>query len=289
MALARGDAFVCGNERQRDYWLGVLESLGRLDLSAFRLDPTLRGLIDVVPFGLPAEPPVAAGRRLKGALPGIAPDDRVLLWSGGVVNWTDPATIIRAVALTAAKRPDVKLVFLGFEEPPRVRAAKAAAALSDSMGLTGRTVFFLPWIPYEERERYLLDADLGVAAYLDVLEARLAFRARLLDYFWAGLPTITTRGDTLGDLVAERGLGRALPPDDVDGWCAAIEQLLADGDERAAIASRLSAVREEFAWPRVVAPLERLLRADEPIAPAGRVRSDDVRDAWLRVRLRAGR
>jgi glycosyltransferase involved in cell wall biosynthesis len=82
------------------------------------------------------------------------------------------------------------------------------------------------WVSYEDRQRYLLEADIGVSAHYDSVETRYAFRTRLLDYFWAGLPTISTRGDVLGDLVAERRLGRATAAEDVDGWAAAIEELL---------------------------------------------------------------
>ena len=50
-ALASGDAFVCASERQRDLWLGALLALGRIDPDAYAADPSLRSLIDVVPFG----------------------------------------------------------------------------------------------------------------------------------------------------------------------------------------------------------------------------------------------
>ncbi|MDQ5821624.1 MAG: glycosyl transferase family 1, partial [Actinomycetota bacterium] len=90
LALATGDAFVCASERQRDFWLGMLASLGRIDLDAYRRDPSMRALIDVVPFGLPDEPPVPADPALKGVIPGIAESDLVLLWGGGVWNWFDP-------------------------------------------------------------------------------------------------------------------------------------------------------------------------------------------------------
>jgi hypothetical protein len=45
--------FICASERQRDYWLGMLGGRDRLTQAQYTLDPTLRLLIDVVPFGLP--------------------------------------------------------------------------------------------------------------------------------------------------------------------------------------------------------------------------------------------
>ncbi|MDQ7029881.1 MAG: hypothetical protein Q9O62_08955 [Ardenticatenia bacterium] len=52
-----GDFFICASERQRDWWLGLLEASGRINPYTFGEDPSLRRLIDVVPFGLPEGPP----------------------------------------------------------------------------------------------------------------------------------------------------------------------------------------------------------------------------------------
>ncbi len=34
---------------------------------------------------------------IKGVVPGIGPDDKVILWGGGIYNWFDPLTLLRAV------------------------------------------------------------------------------------------------------------------------------------------------------------------------------------------------
>ena len=53
VVLQTGSSFVCASETQRDYWLGRLEAAGRLTLEAYSADPSLRALIEVVPFGVP--------------------------------------------------------------------------------------------------------------------------------------------------------------------------------------------------------------------------------------------
>ncbi|MEP6977197.1 MAG: glycosyltransferase [Thermoleophilia bacterium] len=288
LALASGDAFVCTSERQRDYWLGVLAKLGRLDIDAFGRDPTFRDLIDVVHFGLPVERPVAGERVLKGVVPGIDDGDFILLWAGGILNWTDPLTVIRAVLEVARSRPAVKLVFLGVDpaDPDLPVAAREAVELSSSLGVLGRTVFFHSWVPYEQRSGFLLESDVGVAAYLDLVETRLAYRARLLDYFWAGLPTVTTGGDTLGELVSERQLGRAVGFRDVAGWTDAIRELIDDEEARRRAKENLEAIRSELAWPRVVEPLVRLLRAPTlPISRPRPARLHSAVDRFERLRL----
>jgi glycosyltransferase involved in cell wall biosynthesis len=264
IALATGDGFVCASERQRDLWLGSLAALERVELDGYREDESLRDLVDVVPFGVDEEPPRAERGALKGVVDGIRPSDRVLLWGGGVWNWLDPLTPIRAVARLAERRDDVKLYFLGLARPnPNVAhtaMAQRAVELAEELGVRDRAVFFnFGWVPYVERAAYLLDADIGVSAHLDTVEARFAFRTRVVDYLWAGLPVVATRGDALAELVAERGLGRAVGHDDVDGWVDAIEELVDDEGAREAALEHLAQVREELAWPRVVEPLARLL------------------------------
>ncbi|MBA2385066.1 MAG: glycosyltransferase family 4 protein, partial [Actinobacteria bacterium] len=221
VALATGDAFVCASEQQRDFWLGALTSAGRLDHELYERDPSLRTLIDVVPFGLDPEPP-EAGPALRGVVPGIGADDRILLWPGGIWNWFDPLTVIQAVHQLSLRRDDVRLYFLGVKHPnpevPDMSMAADAVALADELGLRDRVVFFnFGWVPYAERGRYLLDANLAVSAHFDDVETRFAFRTRLLDCLWAGLPLVTTRGDTLGDLIVDAGGGRAVGFGDVAG------------------------------------------------------------------------
>ena len=72
--------------------------------------------------------------------------------------------------------------------------AAEAVALAEELGLRDRVVFFnFGWVPYAERGRYLLEADVAVSAHFDDIETRFAFRTRFLDCLWAGLPVVTTR------------------------------------------------------------------------------------------------
>jgi len=263
--LRYGDAFICASEKQRDLWLGALLALGRVDHDAYRHDPTLRSLVDVVPFGIEPEPP-SAGSAFRGVVPGIDERSVVLLWPGGIWNWFDPLTVIQAVAAVRKTHPELWLVFLGIRHPnpgvPEMEMTHRALALAGELGLRDAGVYFnTDWVPYERRGAYLLDADIGVSAHFDTLETRFAFRTRLLDCFWAGLPVVTTGGDSLADLVRERGLGKIVPAGDADGWIAALTDLLEDPSATTEAREELRHVREELAWPRVAETLIRLLEA----------------------------
>jgi glycosyltransferase involved in cell wall biosynthesis len=263
IALLTGNAFVCASERQRDLWIGMLGALGRVDPESAADDPSLRDLIEVVPYGLESEPPVATKSVLKGVVPGIHESDKVLLWGGGVWNWLDPLTPIRAVHALSKKRDDVKLFFLGVAHPnPGVRQLAMTARavdLANELAVYDRFVFFnFGWVPYADRANYLLESDLGISAHLDTLEARFSFRTRLLDYFWASLPTVASEGDVLSELVGKSNLGRTVAIGSVEDWTRVIEELLDNQGEYADIQRNIEHAREAFVWPRVTEPLARL-------------------------------
>ena len=270
-ALLGGDAFICASERQRDLWLGALAALHRLDHNEHLRDPTFRHLIDVVPFGVESDQPRVGEPALRNVLPGVDDRSRIIVWGGGIWNWLDPLTVIRSVHELSRTRDNVRLVFMGLERPnvgsAETTMGERAVDLSRELGLYGRSVFFNPtWVAYEERGSWLAEADIGVSAHFDTLEARFAFRTRLLDYLWAGLPIATTSGDVFSELIERERLGVAIPPQDVEGWVAALSTLLDDDRARSAMRDRIATVRERFEWSRVVEPLVRLLAE-----PGGRV------------------
>jgi glycosyltransferase involved in cell wall biosynthesis len=79
----------------------------------------------------------------------------------------------------------------------------------------------------------------------------------MLDYLWAGLPIVCTRGDVFADLVASRGLGVSVPPGDAAALAAAIETMLTDRARHAEAVQRLKRLSDEMRWSRVAAPLQR--------------------------------
>jgi glycosyltransferase involved in cell wall biosynthesis len=269
---AAADLIVCASERQRDLWIGGLALAGLIDVEAYRRDPALRSLVTVVPFGLPREPPPAGGGRLREVFPHIAADDRVLVWGGGLWSWLDPVTPMRAVGLLehagGVDGRSVHLVLMGAGRPGLEATGQGPAverALEEArrLGLAGRLVHVnTGWVAYEERGPWLSDADVGVSAHHDHLEARYANRTRILDYLWAGLPVATTAGDALADLVEREGLGRTVAPGDAEGFAAACVQLL--GEAGAAARSRIAAVAPTLAWDAVAAPLVQWCATPQP-------------------------
>ena len=258
--ITRADFLLCASEKQRDFWLGQMASLGRLNPMTYDRDTSLRSLIDVVPFGVQESHPVQEKHGIRGVIPGVGMTDKVVLWGGGIYNWFDPLTLIKAIAKIAESHNDIKLVFMGTQHPnphvPEMKMSFEARELSKSLHLDNRNVFFNEgWVPYKERANFLLDADLGVSTHLDHLETAFSFRTRILDYLWAGLPIVATSGDTFESIIDSNGLGKTVPPGDVESLANALEELLYSEKELNDVKRRVTEYSQQLKWSIALKPL----------------------------------
>ena len=272
--IMRGDFFMCASEKQRDFWLGQMAALGRINPAVYDQDETLGSLISVVPFGVGDTPPVATRPMVKGVIPGIGKDDKVVLWGGGIYNWFDPLTLIRAIAEARTRVPEIRLLFMGVKHPnpavPEMRMAVAARDLAEELGVLGREVIFNEqWVRYDERQNFLLESDIGVSTHLDHVETAFSFRTRMLDYMWASLPIVCTDGDSLAQLVRERGMGTVVPPDDVHALADALVELLTDEDRAREARAAVATVAPEYVWSLALDPLIQFCRRPQRAADLG--------------------
>jgi glycosyltransferase involved in cell wall biosynthesis len=259
-----GDLYLCASERQRYWWLGQLEATGRLHPATFSQDRSLHNLVEVVPYGLRTDTPHHTADVVRGVWPGIDPDDKLVLWGGGLWPWLDPVSAIRAIDHVWQTRQDVKLLFPGTQHPnPAMQGMPtqndAAFACADELGLRDRAVFFGDWIPYAHWPSLLLECDVALTLHFDTVETQLAFRSRLFDYIWAGLPTVATRGDATSDLVNAYDIGQVVDYEDDAQVAAAILNLLDEEDD--CRRTRFDAARAALTWQEAAAPLLAFCRA----------------------------
>jgi GT2 family glycosyltransferase len=253
-----GDFYICGNERQRDYWMGVLTANGRANPRNFLNDPTLYKLIDIVGIGFPSREPHSKPL-LHGFHPQLPPEARIVLWGGGIWNWLDPLTLIQAWPEVLAGHPDARLVFLGTRHPnplvPRHEMAEKAERLATEIGEKDRSILFFEWLSYEDREALLCESDVGVTLHPIHVETRYSLRTRVLDYLWARLPVLITDGDVTSEWVREYGIGAVVPPFDARAVARALGDLL--DKPKAAWAPAFEPLRASLEWSQVVQPLLR--------------------------------
>jgi glycosyltransferase involved in cell wall biosynthesis len=270
-ALRTGHNFICASESQRDLWLGAMLALRLIGPELYDRDPSLRETIDLVPFGAPREPPAPSlGGGPRETIAGLDDDSELVLWNGGIWRWLDAPTAIRAVAELTQRRPRLRLVFMGGapDHPAAAQSTREARALAEQLGLLGSVVHFHDsWVPYAQRGTWLTQADCAISAHAEHLETRFAYRTRLLDCFWAGVPVVCTSGDDLADYVAREHLGAVAPPRDVHALASALEQVLESG--RDSYSARLATAAEQQSWERMAAPLARWTAAPRPPSRPG--------------------
>ncbi len=254
------DFSVCANNRQRDYYLGRYCALGRLVPQIYNQDNSFKKLIDIIPFGLPDIEASHDTNVLRGVVPGFFANDTILVWGGGIWDWFDPLTIIKAVGALSHDYPDLKLFFMGKNSPnPQVEImsmSDKALDLAKSLDVYQKNVFFSDtWIPYAKRGCYLLEADVAVSSHFDLIETRFSFRTRILDYLWANLPILTSAGDDLADLIDSHRAGRALKVESVEDWIDALKRLIIDKDLKDQYAKNSASLKTQFYWSAVSSPL----------------------------------
>lgn len=261
--LRRGDLFLYANERQRYYYLGVLNAIGRINPLTYK-----SGLLRKLPFGVSGERPPKKGGVMRGTL--FDKKDKIILWFSGIYPWFDAATLVRAMPAVLKSVPDAKLAIMGGVHP-RSHAPDSEFVLTRDLalesGLVDKSIYFLDWRPYSERGKWYADADIAVTTHKETLEMELSHRTRVVDFLWAGLPVIVSDGDEVGAMVSDKGCGMSVPVGDDVALAAAIIKLLTDDKLRAGMAASAARLaRTELSWKLLTRELSEYCR-DPRLAP----------------------
>ena len=263
LQLSRGDFFLCSSDEQRQFYLGFLAALGRVNPYSVRHDSDLNGLIDVVPFGVPDQLP-----EHRPYLPERSPGEKRLLF-GGLYDWYDPWPVLEALeahrdagwTLLLIRNPNPGTpqgLFTEVEAWCRKRGLWADEGSGNEQ--QSSRVEVLDWVPGERRYDLLRDVDLVVATHRLSLETRLSLRTRFLDALAADCPVVITEGGAMSRLLREFDAGWVVPEGDAEAVGRAFEDILAAGPN---VESRRRAGREllmSFSWNRVLEPLIRFCR-----------------------------
>ena len=267
--LLLGDFFICSSERQRFFWLGQLAALGRINPQNYDKNKNLDGLIAEVPFGISEVSPSHNKQVLREVIPGISQDDFILIWAGGLYDWFDPMTLIEAVGIASKENPKVKLFFMGTQHPnpnvPEMPIVAASKAYAKQLGLLDNHVFFNEsWVPFNERANYLLESDVGVTTHFQHLETTFSFRTRVLDYLWASLPILTTKGDSFAELVEQNNLGKVVEEQNALQLSQAIIEMVSNPQQMQIQKNNIRLISPSFHWRNVLQPLVQYCMTSEP-------------------------
>ena len=262
-ALKLGDFFICDNERQRDMLLGSLYTLKQHDFRLFsdQGDVSLNGLVQVVPW---RSNKLAITPNCKQIpLMGICENDFVLLWGGGIWEWFDPLTIVKAVKRIIANGfSNLKVIMCSkYVEREESKEKKYMEVYNycKKNKLLNSVVKFSGWLSYKDYEKLLSVSNVGITAAYDGLENHFAARIRVLEYLRAGLPMIVTKGDVFSDVVKEKQLGEIVAAEDVEGWVNAITNLMINQKLYKSIRENVKKYHLEMSWEKSVSQVVNLI------------------------------
>ena len=253
LQMSKGDFFLCSSEEQRQFYLGFLAALGRLNPPAVAADPDLDDLIAVVPFGVPETLPEP-----RQLLPERRPGERRLLF-GGLYDWYDPWPVLEA--LQRLDRPEWSLLLIRNPNPEATpqRLFKEVQTWCEARGFWQERVQVLDWIPSARRYDLLREVDLLVTTHRINIETRLSLRTRFLDALAAGCPIVTTEGGAMSRLLQQHGAGWVVPQGDAAAVAEALVAVLDESPQGLAEVSNRQAagqdLLQQFAWSHVLEPL----------------------------------
>jgi len=201
IALSQGDFFICSNNNQKYFYLGMFTFLGlrKFDSSIIQLAPLA--------------PDKSKLKTKKGNIltKVIGKNKSVLLFMGGLYNWYDYQTPILAMRDIIKKHENVALIFIGGFNPNIPELTKAnyenAISLAKKNKLYNRYVYFMDWLPPEDKLKAYTESDIAVVTSNETIESALSYRMRIVDFLQGFVPVICTRNDELSNLVEKKRLG----------------------------------------------------------------------------------
>lgn len=254
LILSKGDLFLCANDRQRRYYLGILSMLGRINPLSYNQD-----LVMVIPTAVSSEKPRHTKKLIKGKV--VSRDKKVILWPGSIFPWFDAITAIESMKVVSKKIPDAVMIFVGSINPRAPRSftykhVKKAKEKAEELGLLNKSLFFVDWLPYEDRANMYLESEFAVVTSKDNLENELAHRTRIIDCLWGKLPVICTEGDSISEIIERRGLGAVVKANDPKILAEKIITFLEDKTKLETISKKIDKfVQEELDWDKAIEPL----------------------------------
>ena len=253
--LSRGDFFLCSSEEQRQFYLGFLAAVGRLNPPRVHRNPILDDLVALVPFGIPEALPPA-----RTLLDPPREGERRLLF-GGLYDWYDPWPVLEALA--SADAAEGWTLWLIHNPNPGATPQRLLGEVERwcrERGLWESRIRLLDWVPAERRYDLLREVDLMVSTHLPTLETRLSLRTRFLDALAAGCPVVTSQGGAMSRLLEQHDAGWVVPAGDGAAVAAAFREILNDPEARQRRRQGGERLLEAFRWEQVLEPLVRFCR-----------------------------
>lgn len=258
--LRRGDYFLCANEAQKTFYIGVLSALGIINPRSYREDRIL-----IAPFGIHDIPAKATDNPYSKL--GIKKNDFIALWFGGLYPWFRIDELLGAI-LELSKDPKFKFVIVGGRNPfnPNPDFAKqydTTLSFTKKHGLFDKSVFFVDWVDFDKRINWFVNASIVVSLNQPGQENGFSWRTRVMDFVWGELPVLTNGGDPLSDDLISADAAIRLDELSADDIVNKIKTLQTKPNLLKELRERIKELKPKYYWQNIMEPVYALIEKGE--------------------------
>ncbi len=230
--LRRADIFSSVSQAQRFATIGQLGILGRLDHHTLGYD-----FVHTIPCAFDGTiSPVHRKRVLRGET--VSHTDFVILCSGGFNTWADVRTLFKGLDAAMSENRKIHVVVTGGAISGHHEEGYNFFTKSIKQSPNRDRYHTMGWVPTEDVDAYMQEADLGINVDLDITETLLGSRNRFLSWIQAGLPILTTVVSDISRILHRNDLCFGIPPGDPERLKEAILYAADHETERKEIAVR---------------------------------------------------
>lgn len=275
--LRRGDYFLCANKAQGQFYDGVLSALGVINPASYEDDRML-----LVPSGIDKTPPVQNNNPYDQL--GIARNNFVLLWFGGLYPWFDISVLLQVIKELGSKEK-IHLVIVGGKNPYNKDSSiqkqyHYAKSFVEENKLLDSYVHFVDWVDYDERGSWYAHAGAVINLNQQGQENTYSWRTRLMDFIWGEAPILTNGGDPLSEELIAHGAAIKLEFDNSKQLANSLASLIKDKKQLARTKKNLTVIKPNYYWQNVVIPLhEKILEPALPFQQQKNLRNK----LWLNI------
>jgi glycosyltransferase involved in cell wall biosynthesis len=171
-----------------------------------------------------------------------------IIYLGGLARIRGLLEVIEAFALVVQKHPDWELCLVGSSLPASFQQELRDLARKRDVETK---VKFIPWVPYEEKERLSSQAAMGVITYLPCANNTSCLPNKLFDYMLVGLPVVASAFPLYREVVEPNRCGLTVDPTRPEAIARALDYLIEHPDEAKQMGENgRRAVLEKYNWER---------------------------------------
>ncbi len=173
---------------------------------------------------------------------------KYIIYLGGMTEVRGIAELIEGFGIVAEKYPDWELYLVGSAKPPSF--SKKIEKLIFKLNIE-KNVKLIPWVPYEEKERFSSQASIGIVTYLPYANNISCLPNKLFDYMLVGLPVVASDFPLYKEIVDGNRCGLTVDPSSPKEIARAIKYLIEHTKEGRKMGENgRKAILRKYNWKR---------------------------------------